>query len=311
MNIQQFQYILALAEHKHFEQAAESCFITQSTLSTMISKFEDEIGILIFDRKKKPLEVTKEGEIVLEQLKQINKEIDNLSVLTQEIKGEQKGNLSISVIPTIAPFLLPQFLHHFADQFPEMDIQVTEQTTSEIIRRIKSRDLDIGIVSIPIQDKDILEIKLYDEPFVYYDSSIQKDTLVTAKEVDVSNLCLLEEGHCMRTQVLELCDFHQKQLTNKLNFRYKAGSIDSLLRFVRANDAATLLPYLSAIELSEEESWKISSFAPPVPYRTVGLVVHRHFVKKKLLEKMESEIQDRISKLLPELFVKGQMLLPV
>lgn len=311
MNIQQFHYVLALAEHQHFEDAAEACFVTQSTMSTMISKFEDEIGVLIFDRKRKPLEVTKEGAIILEQLRQITKEIDNLSVITQEIKGEQRGNLSISVIPTIAPFLLPRFLHGFARNFPALDIQITEQTTAEIIRRIKSRDLDIGIVSIPIQDRDIVEIKLYDEPFVYYDSSIQTETLITAKELDVSNLCLLEEGHCMRTQVLELCDLHQQHRHNKLNFNYKAGSIDSLLRFVRANDASTLLPHLSAIELPDSERRKITHFADPIPYRTVGLVVHRHFVKKRLLEEIEREIKASIATLLPELSVAGKMLLPV
>lgn len=311
MNIQQFQYIIALAEYRHFEQAAESCFVTQSTLSTMIARFEEEIGIPVFDRKKKPVELTKEGELIVEQLKQINKEIDNLTVITQEIKGEEKGSLSISVIPTVAPFLLPRFLHSFAEKFPKLDIQVTEQTTSEIIRRIKSRDLDIGIISIPVHEKDILEVKLYDEPFVFYDSSVCTADFITASDLDVSNLCLLEEGHCMRTQVLELCDVHEKKINNKLNFRYKAGSIDSLLRFVKANKASTLLPYLSAIELSPEESKKIGQFTNPVPYRTIGLVVHRHFVKHKILKHLETEILERVSAVLPKRDLVGQKLMPI
>jgi len=311
MNIQQLHYVIALAELKHFEQAAEKCFITQSTLSTMISKFEDEIGILIFDRKKKPVEVSKEGRLILEQIKQILKEIDNLGVLINEAKGEETGKLSLSVIPTIAPFLLPKFLSSFAAQFPKLDIQVKEETTSEIIRQIKSRDLDIGIVSIPIHDKDILEFKLYDEAFVYYDSMLKNEDFIQAKELNTNNLCLLEEGHCMRTQVLELCDYHNKQVNNKLNFRYKAGSIDSLLRFVRATDASTLLPYLAAIEFSEEESTKISRFAPPIPYRTVGLVVHKHFVKNTILKRLESEIIEKISPLMPVKEIEGRMLNPL
>jgi LysR family hydrogen peroxide-inducible transcriptional activator len=311
MNIHQFQYIIALAEHKHFEKAAESCFITQSTLSTMISKFEDEIGIMVFDRKKKPVEVTLEGFKIIEQLKKIGKEIDQLKSLSQQIKGEETGNLSIAVIPTIAPFLLPRFLHHFASQFPKLEIEVTEQTTAEIIRQIKSRDLDIGIVSIPIDDTDLIEIKLYDEPFVLYDAVRNDTEYIHTKEIDISNLCLLEEGHCMRTQVLELCDFHQKQIYKKLNFRYKAGSIDSLLRFVKANDATTLLPYLSILDFSENEMQKISRFSNPVPYRTVGLVVHRHFVKKKILELLELEINQQITAVLPENEMEGKMLRPV
>lgn len=311
MNIQQFQYVLTLAELKHFEKAAEKCFVTQSTLSTMISKFEDELGILIFDRKKKPVELTTEGAVIIEQLKKINKEIGTLNEVTQEIKGEVKGNLTISVIPTIAPYLLPLFLHSFATKFPNLNIEVKEQTTGEILRQLKSRDLDIGIISIPVKDKDIVEIKLYDEPFIFYDSTRCNQKVISAKDLDISNLCLLEEGHCMRTQVLELCEFHEKQLNNKLNFRYKAGSIDSLLRFVRANYASTLLPYLAAIELSKSESKNVCEFKNPVPYRTIGLVVHRHFVKYKMLEKLQQEIMEKISTILPDRDVKGKKLYPV
>lgn len=310
MNIHQFQYILALAEHRHFETAAEKCFISQSTLSTMISKFEDEIGILVFDRKRKPVEVTSEGRFVIEQLKKISKEIESLKEVTNELKGEVKGQLTIAVIPTIAPYVLPLFLHHFASRFPDLHIEVRELTTSEIMRQIKSRDLDIGIVSIPVSDPDIVEYHLYDEPFVFYDAGVRNKKEVKIKQLDLSNLCLLEEGHCMRNQVLELCDFQNHDVNNKLNFRYKAGSIDSLLRFVRSNEASTLLPFLAATELAKEEKRRISRFTDPVPYRSIGLVVHHHFVKHKVRELLEDEIIHRIKPFLPKTKLKGQQLLP-
>ena len=311
MNIHQFQYILALAEHRHFENAADKCFISQSTLSTMISKFEDEIGIQVFDRKKKPVEVTAEGIVVIEQLKKINKEIESLHEVTNQLKGEVKGTLTIAVIPTIAPFLLPLFLHRFAKKFPNLHIEVREQTTSEIMRMIKSRDLDIGIISIPVNDPEIIEYPLYDESFVFYDASSKNKKELTTKQVDVSNLCLLEEGHCMRNQVLELCDFHKKELNNKLNFRYKAGSIDSLLRFVKANKATTLLPYLAAKELSSSEQKKVSEFSAPVPFRSVGIVAHSHFVKHKIRELLEEEIMREVKPLLQKTTIKGKQLLPI
>lgn len=311
MNIHQFQYILALAEHRHFENAADKCFISQSTLSTMISKFEDEIGIQVFDRKKKPVEVTAEGMVVIEQLKKINKEIESLHEVTNQLKGEVKGTLTIAVIPTIAPFLLPLFLHRFAQKFPNLHIEVREQTTSEIMRMIKSRDLDIGIISIPVNDPEIIEYPLYDESFVFYDASSKNKKELTTKQVDVSNLCLLEEGHCMRNQVLELCDFHKKELNNKLNFRYKAGSIDSLLRFVKANKATTLLPYLAAKELSSSEQKKVSEFSAPVPFRSVGIVAHSHFVKHKIRELLEEEIMREVKPLLQKTTIKGKQLLPI
>ena len=183
MNIQQFQYILAVAEHKHFELASEKCFITQSTLSTMISKFEDEIGLKIFDRKKKPVQLTNEGIVIIEQLKIIVNNIGQLKELTKELKGEITGILTLSVIPTIAPFLLPLFLQDFASKFPNLIIKVREETTSEITRKLKSRELDIGILSIPIEDKELIEIKLYDEPFVFFDPNEFTNKRISVKKM--------------------------------------------------------------------------------------------------------------------------------
>ncbi|MEQ8909838.1 MAG: LysR substrate-binding domain-containing protein [Vicingaceae bacterium] len=311
MNVQQIQYVLAVAELRHFERAAEKCFVTQSTLSTMISRFEDELGIQIFDRKKKPVALTTEGATLLEQLKKINKEIEQLKELGQEIKGEVRGNLTISVIPTIAPFLLPLFLQDFAAKFPNLNIVVKEQTTAEIMRQLKSRDLDIGIISIPVKDEDIEEIKLYDEPFLYYDAGHELKQTVSPESLETTNLCLLEEGHCMRTQVINLCDLHKTNLKNLLNFDYKAGSIDSLLRFVKVNGATTLLPYLATTEFTKTERKHLSSFSDPIPFRSVGLVVHRHFVKDQILEKLKVEVLDKVAPLLPKRELKGEELLPV
>lgn len=311
MNIHQFKYVIALAELKHFENAAEKCCISQSTLSTMISKLESELGILIFDRKKKPVQLTSEGEQLIEQMKKIVKEIDELNELSREIKGEISGNLTIAVIPTIAPFLLPLFLHHFAKKFPNLTIEVREQTTAEIMRQLKNRTLDVGIVSIPLKDEDLKEIKLYDEPFVFYDTHASNSNVVSASDLDVRNLCLLEEGHCMRTQILELCDYFEKHLYNILNFKFKAGSIDSLLRFVKANEASTLLPFLSTIDLSENDKKRIQTFTDPQPFRSVGLVVHRHFVKKRVLEMLEKEILEKVRELMPLHSQDGKILNPV
>jgi len=311
MNIQQVQYVLAVAEFRHFETAAEKCFVTQSTLSTMISRFEDEIGIKIFDRRKKPVEISYEGAQLIEQLKVINTELSKFKELTHEIKGEIKGELSIAVIPTIAPFLLPLFIQQFADRFPDLHIEVREQTTAEIIRSLKSRELDIGILSTPLNEKEIEEVKLYDEPFMFYDAGNELSSNSQADQLDMDKLCLLEEGHCMRTQVINLCEMHKLNLHHKLNFDYKAGSIDGLLRFVRANGASTLIPYLATLDFDEKERTHLSEFIEQIPFRSVGLVVHRHFVKKAILKELEADILKSISKVLPQNELKGDMLMPV
>ncbi|MFY7667077.1 LysR substrate-binding domain-containing protein [Flavobacterium sp.] len=311
MNIQQFQYVLAVHEYQHFELAAEKCFVTQSTLSTMISKFEDEIGIKIFDRKKKPVQLTTEGLEIVKQLQVISKNIAAFKELTQELKGEITGTLSLSVIPTVAPFLLPLFLQDFARKFPNLNIIVREETTAEIIRKLKSRALDIGILSTPINDKEIIEYPLYDEPFLFYDAEQVGCAEVAAKSIDLNNLCVMEEGHCMRTQVLQICDQRDRLLTSKLNFEYKAGSIDGLLRFVKANKAATFLPYLATTDFPEAERLHLSSFSNPIPYRTIGLVVHNHFVKNKLLHILQKEISDKVVDQLPKIGTTGAQLNPL
>jgi len=379
MNIQQFEYVLALAESRHFETAADRCHITQSTLSTMILKLEDELGILIFDRKKKPLEITPEGSQLIAQLQIITKEINNLTEIVKEIKGEIKGEISIAVIPTIAPYLIPLFITHFAHKFPQLKIHVKEEQTAEIIKNLKQRTLDIGIVSIPINDKELIEHHLYNEPFVYFDMLLNSiaefnrtselnsnaeidsnnltahppktqksnesdstqdksstptlETLnsvpreiklstptsellqliqkISAKDVDLSQLCLLEEGHCMRAQVLELCDFHEKSWNKNYNFKYNAGSIDSLLRFVKQNQASTLLPYLAASGLNSEDQAKLSGFTDPVPYRSVGLLTHRYFVKHGILEKLKQEIHAAIDNQLPNFLAHDKPLMPI
>lgn len=311
MNIQQYKYVLGLAKYRHFEEAANNCFISQSTLSTMISRFENEIGVLIFDRKKKPVQITQEGELIINQLKHIIKEIDSLNELTHEIKGEVKGKLNISVIPTIAPFLLPLFLQDFALKFKDLDIEVKEQTTAEIMRQLKNRDIDIGIVSVPIDDSEIEEIELYNEPFLFFDMAHRNREMVKPKDLKSNSLYLLEEGHCMRTQIVQLCDMYKLSTKSKLNFDYKAGSIDSLLRFVKANGATTLLPYLSTLNFAANEKECLARFVDPVPYRTVGLVVHRHFVKKKILEALKAEILKNVVGLLPDNPLGGKVLSPV
>jgi LysR family hydrogen peroxide-inducible transcriptional activator len=311
MNIQQFNYVLALAEERHFERAADKCYISQSTLSTMISRFEEELGIQVFDRRKKPLEITTEGVYIIEQLKKVNKEIDSLYEITQMLKGEVKGKLTIAVLPTIAPFLLPLFLHQFAVSFPRLVIEVRELTTAEILRLVKSRDLDIGIVSIPLKDPEIVEHHLYNEPFVYYDADRKNKKAITVRQLDLGNLCLLEEGHCMRNQILEFCDLFDQELHTKLNFRYKAGSIDSLLRFVKTNKASTLLPYLAAADFDKTEMKNVSAFAAPVPYRSVGLVVHPHFVKHNVLDLLRQEILKSVKPLLPHTPTLNEPLMPL
>ena len=146
MNIQQLQYVLAVHELRNFGQAAAKCFITQSTLSTMIAKLEGELGVIIFDRKKKPVATTEEGKVLVKQIRIILKEINHLNEVIDELKGEVRGTLNIGVIPTVAPYLLPLFFDEFMLQNPQIRFVISEMTTERIIAGLQGRELDIGIL---------------------------------------------------------------------------------------------------------------------------------------------------------------------
>lgn len=299
MNIQQFHYILAVAEYRHFETSAEKCFVSQSTLSTMISRFEEEIGIKIFDRSQKPVEITKEGNIIIEQLKQITNELNQLDEVIKEIKGEIKGSLKIGCIPTVAPFLLPLFLQEFSVKYPDLILEVKEKTTNEIIRQLKSRELDIGIISPPLHEAEILEEHLYDEAFLLFDAAKTVHSKVILDELDLGNFWLLEEGHCLRDQVLEICELSQSEFNTTANINFKSGSIDSLFRFVKAAKGKTILPLLSLIDFPEQDIPYLNSFERPHPKRSIALAYYKHFPKKKILKLLKDEILEKVN---PELY---------
>lgn len=312
MNIQQFQYVLAVAELRHFEHAANKCFVTQSTLSTMIGKFEAEIGIKIFDRRTKPVSITKDGREIIEQLQLIVRSINTLDDKIQQLKGEMIGELQIGVIPTIAPYLLPLFLSEFAHKFSQVRISVQEMISKDIQQSLKNGSLDIGIMATPLEDAELQEFPLYNEPFLLYDCFSEDTDNSTAdiKKLNYAQLLLLEEGHCFRTQVQQICQLSKIAPKSSMNFEFRAGSIDSLIRFTKAHKGITLLPQMAALDLGEEAKNRLKNFTPPVPIRAVGLVVHQHFVKTRLLKELQHFIQGRVSQRLEEV-AEGQLLKPV
>lgn len=300
MNIQQIKYAIAVAEVQSFGKAAERCFITQSTLSTMISRLEGELGVQLFDRKKKPIVTTKEGTAVLQQLRIINKELVTLEEVVGDLKGESSGQLSIGIIPTVAPFLLPLFLKEFVEKYSKIKFTISEMMTEQIIQGLEKRSLDIGILSTPLHHDRLIEQSLYQEPFLLFDKTKRpSEKSMAVSEIDGDRLWLLNEGHCLRTQVKTICNLHSQRNQN-WNLEYKSGTIDTLMRFVRKNQAITLLPYLATLDLPQEDMDYLHLLEAPQPAREISLVVHQHFVKKGVLESMKTTIQEVVKPLLTE-----------
>lgn len=295
ISISQIQYVLALAKTGSFSEAAEQCFVTQSTLSTMIKRLENQIDLKIFERKSKPIALTPEGNMLIDQFKVIYHEHENLKELIQETKEEFHGTLKIGIIPTLAPFLLPLFLDSLITSYPNVNFSIDEITTSEITKRIKLRELDIGILSIPIDEKGIDQKRLFVEDFLVYDSRRKKSKAkkYKIKDIDINRLWLLEESHCLTTQIEKICHLSKLNKSNQ-NLVFKSGSILSLLELVNMNEGITLLPRLASKNKNLVNEKYLFPIESPSPAREIGTITHSNFTKKRLLNVLENEIMKAV-----------------
>ncbi len=302
MNLQQLEYVLAVYEETNFSFAADKCFVSQSTLSTMIIKLEEELGIKIFDRRSKPVGVTQEGAVIIDKIKMILAGVYDLQEVAKEMKGDLSGLIRIGVIPTVAPYLMPLFLSRFVHQYKEIQLVVQELITESVLEKIENRTLDFGIASSPIPSKfsDVVSIPLYQEAFLLFDySEREHDFPLHLKDIDREKLWLLAEGHCMRSQIQTLCAENQEQ-KNWSNIDYQAGGLDTLIRLVKKTGGLTLLPYLATLDFKETDLAKLHQFHSPNPNREICLLVHKNFVKKGILAVFKTEIINTVSPLLKD-----------
>lgn len=292
MNLQQLQYILAIHEAGSFSEAAEACFVTQSTLSIMVKKLEEELKIQIFDRSHQPIQPTDLGLKIITQASLILREANNLRMLVDEETGGMTGSHSMAIIPTLAPYLLPLFIDNFLKKYPGITLQVFEWTTEVIIQKLRNRELDIGILAVPISHHDLKEFPLFREEFVVYAPGThpyKEKKYILPADIDPNKLWLLEEGHCLRNQVINLCELKDKERKNH-PLDFSAGSIETLKRLVASNHGITILPYLAIDFLSEKEVGNLYFFEQPAPEREIGLITHQYFSKHTLLEALKQEI---------------------
>lgn len=292
MNLQQLEYIIAVDNFRHFANAAEKSHVTQPTLSMMIQKLEEELDVKIFDRSKQPVEPTEIGKKIIEQAKLALKEVKQIKEMVDDYKGEIKGELRIGVIPTLAPYLMPLFIKDFVAKYPRVFLKIEELTTNNILERLATQQLDIGILATPLSNSIVHTEPLFYEQFVLFgamDLPVGSDNTVDIKELDLSRMWLLEEGHCLRSQVVNLCDLRQKQLQLN-NIDYQSGSIETLKRMVEATNGITILPELALQNLNEKQKQHIRHFQKPVPAREISLVTYRYEIKRRLIGALKDEL---------------------
>lgn len=292
MTRSQIEYILALDQHKNFGKAADACFVTQSTLSTMVAKFENQIGFTLFNRKTKPISLTLHGVQIIKSLKNVQREFKLLDEHINEAKGKEFGNISIACIPTVAPFLYPLFLNGISEKYEHVDFTIHEFTTEHVIEELLSGNIDIGIVSTPLEHKDLIEFPLYHEEFLLYDCGKKvKNTTRTVSQIDFDRLWLLEEGHCLRNQIGKICELRTLKKING-NLIYNCGTLFTVLEMVKINKGITLIPQLALHKNKHIIQENIYKLAEPVPTREIGIVVHKNFVKKRILNYLVDTIKE-------------------
>jgi LysR family hydrogen peroxide-inducible transcriptional activator len=291
MTLVQLEYIVAVDTYRNFVTAAEKCFVTQPTLSMQIQKLEETLGVKIFDRSKQPVVPTEIGIRIIEQARIVLSERAKLSEVIADHKNELAGELKIGVIPTIAPYLLPKLIVRFTEKYPKIQLQIWEYTTDQIIQNLKMDLLDCGILSTPVEDKSLKEIPLFYEGFVTYNSlssSLLKKKTITYEDINPDELWLLNEGHCMRNQVINICQ--KKKLSKTRQFEYNTGSIETLKRMVDLDNGITILPELSLIDLNPAQLERVRYFKSPAPVREISIVTHRNFIKRSAINALEKEI---------------------
>ena len=291
MTITQFEYIVALDTYRHFAKASKKCFITQPTLSMQIQKLEDELGVKIFDRSKQPVVPTEIGKLIIQQARIILHETQKIKELIEAEKEETAGELKLGIIPTLAPYLLPLFLTHFLDKYPQVQLQIEELQSEEIIIGLRNETLDAALLVTPLKEQGIVEMPLFKEEFVAYvgiDHPLISKKVLSVKDVSADDMWLLNKGHCFRNQMINICGEQKNKALNQ--FQFESGSMETLKKLVDKRSGYTLLPELAILDEPVSKHKQIKHFTAPQPMREVSLVVHRSFLKRKLIEALKSEI---------------------
>jgi LysR family hydrogen peroxide-inducible transcriptional activator len=291
MTITQLQYVLAVAEYQNFTLAAEKSFVTQPTLSMQVQKLEDELDILIFDRSKKPIRITEAGLKIVAQAKNIVNEAERIKDIVDQEKGFIGGEYTLGIIPTVMPTLLPMFLKTFITKYPKVNLIIKEQSTETLIRNIQEGHLDGAIAATPLEIEYILERPLYYEPFVGYvprNHRLSKADKLDPRDLDISDILLLKDGHCFRDGVINLCKTPKKYEDE--HFQLQSGSFETLINLADEDMGMTLLPYLNTLELDEKKKKNLKYFNKPSPAREVSLIYHKSELKIQITRALKDVI---------------------
>ena len=294
MNIQQLEYIVAVDNYRHFSKAAEASFVTQPTLSMMIQKLEDELGVRLFDRTQTPIEPTDIGRKVIDQARVSIAQIHQIKEIVEEEKGITKGVFRLAIIPTVSPYLLPKLMQTHREQKTDIRLVINEMTTNQILSGLAKGTIDGGILATPLHDDRMKERPVYYEKFLAYVSPNERflhaKSSLEESDLNGAKLWLLDEVHCFRTQILNLCSLKSNTIVNP-TFTYEAGSIETLINIVDNNDGITVIPEMALSHLNDKQKQNVRLFNKNRPVREISLITRKDFLRDRLIEIIEEEIK--------------------
>jgi LysR family hydrogen peroxide-inducible transcriptional activator len=298
MTLTQLKYVLAVDTYRHFAAAAESCFVTQPTLSMQINKLEKELDILIFDRSKHPVEPTIIGAQIIKQARTTMQEAKRIEELVKGSKGQVSGEFRLGIIPTVSTNLLPRFLRVVMDKYPEIELKIEELQTEQILEKLDRDQIDAGILATPLVKSGIIEKPLYYEPFMAYvpkGHRLENEDFVLHSELRLNDMLLLKNGHCFRDSVINLCAsaFPDDNSAHK-TLEFQSGNFETLIRLANNGFGMTLLPYLMALDLGEEEKQFIKPIEHPQPTREISMIYSKVQLKISIIDILAEEIQGQV-----------------
>jgi len=296
MNLQQLEYILAVDTFRHFAKAAEHCHVTQPTLSMMIQRLEEELGIKLFDRSQQPVQPTLSGQKVIDQARKVLYQTSLIKDIVNEEQNTLKGVFQLAVLPTIAPYLLPRFFQQLIEKHPMLEVQVIEMKTKDALAALKVGEVDAAIIASRSEVQGLQDQILFYEEFFGYVSQkepIFKNERIRTSDVSGERLWLLDEGHCFRDQLMRFCQL-EKVIIHQA--AYRLGSMETFMRMVESGHGMTFIPELAVLQLNEEQKELVRPFAIPAPVREITMVTRIDFIRHVILSVLTEGIKESIPK---------------
>ena len=289
MNIQQLEYILAVDQFKSFSKAADYCHVTQATLSAMVKKLEEQLVIVIFDRKANPIATTENGQMILNQAQQVVAHANALLSSSKSINQKMEGRVKLGIIPTIASSMLPLIMKYLVEKYPLLYLEIHEVTTNQLVKDLREGKLDVGILSTPIAATDLESELLYVEKLCLYGYLPKGKRSISKTDLTNQKIFLLQEGHCLRDQIIQLCDL-KKHKSLPANLSVESNTFDTLLNVVDAFQGMTLLPSLYIGQLSEVRQQQLLGLSDGSLSREVSICYHRPYAKWNIIKRLQAEI---------------------